>query len=95
MPLEIAAEILLRFLFESIFYFLGYGTGRVLVALFSFGRYTTEPLLPPKRGKRRTRIRGPKVARQLSVDATALIGILFWTLPGMLWVVYWWLFKAG
>jgi hypothetical protein len=80
MPLESAAEVLLRFLLEIIVYALGYGTGWLLVPALSFGYYTVEPLSPPRRGTRRTRASGARPARQWSAEATAMMGVGFWVI---------------
>jgi hypothetical protein len=85
MPLEFVAEVLLRFVFEIVFYVLGYATGWLLIPVFSFGRYTAEPLSPPRRGQRRGRSRAPKGPRQVSIEFTALIGILFWIAVPTAW----------
>ncbi len=91
MPLEFAAEVFVRFLFEAILYTLGYGTGWLLIPALSFGYYTVEPLSPPRRGVRRVRSRGVSRPRQLTAEATALIGILFWVIAIAMGFALWWL----
>lgn len=95
MPLEFAAEVLLRFLFEVVLYSLGYGTGWLLVPALSFGHYTVEPLAPPRRGVRRVRSRGGAHPRRLSAEATALVGLLFWAAAVAIALALWWLAKPG
>jgi hypothetical protein len=95
MPLEFAAEVFLRFLFEAILYTLGYGTGWLLIPALSFGYYTVEPLSPPKRGARRVRSRSVAGPRQLSAEATALIGILIWVVAVAMGLVLWWLARPN
>ena len=94
MPLEFAAEALLRFLFEVIFYTLGYATGWLLVPVLSFGYYTAELLPPPKRRSKRAQASGVTRPRQLSADVVATIGILFWAVMFALVALFWWVEKA-
>lgn len=93
MPLEFAAEVVFRFVFEVVFYALGYATGWLLVPALSFGYYTVEPIPPPKRGSRRVRSGSADRPRQLSADAAAVVGILFWAALVALGVSVWWLAK--
>ncbi|MEA9579492.1 hypothetical protein VC218_11400 [Xanthomonas nasturtii] len=91
MPLEFAAEIFFRFLFEVIVYTFGYATGWLLIPVLSFGYYEVEPLSPPKRGAKQMRAQGVRHPRQLTADAAAVIGILFWVVAIALGLVLWWL----
>ena len=94
MPLSFVAETLLRFLFETVFYFLGYATGWLLVPTLSFGFYEVEPLSPPKRNSRQSRTTSAtRLPRQISADATTAIGILFWLVLVGLGALFWWLSK--
>jgi hypothetical protein len=90
MPLEFAAEVFVRFLFEAILYTLGYATGWLLVPTLSFGYYDVEPLSPPRRGAKRIRSKGTRRPRQLSAEATAMIGILFWAIVVAMGLAFWW-----
>ena len=90
MPLELAAEVLVRFVFATILYTLGYATGWLIVPALSFGRYSVEPLAPPKRGASRALSRGARPPRQLSAEAAAYIGILFWAATVATGLALWW-----
>ena len=87
MPVEIAAEVLFRFVFECAFYALGYATGWLLVPALSFGYYEVEPLSPPKRGVKRVRSRAVRDHRQLSAETATMAGILFWV--AVIALVWW------
>ncbi len=89
MPLSFVAETLFRFLFEVVFYAVGYATGWLVVPILSLGYYTAEPLAPPRRHKRGHR-NTPKdrQPRQLSAEATVAVGIVFWVAAG---ASIWWL----
>lgn len=92
MPLSFVAETFLRFLFETVFYFLGYATGWLVVPALSFGFYDVEPLSPPKRNTRRPSTTSTaRLPRQISADATTAIGILFWLVLVGLGALFWWL----
>ena len=90
MPLEFSAEVFLRFLFEVIGYTVGYATGWLLIPTLTFGYYDVEPLSPPKRGFKRMRSTGVRHSRQVSAEATAAIGVLFWAIAVTLGVAFWW-----
>ncbi len=91
MPLEFAAEVFFRFLLEVVVYTLGYATGWLLVPVLSFGYYEVEPLSPPKRGARRVRSKAAMPPRQLSAEATAVLGILFWAVAAAMFLAVWWI----
>lgn len=95
MPLEFAAEMFVRFLFELMFYTFGYATGWLLIPALSFGYYEVEPLSPPKRGKKRLQAQAAGHPRQLTADTAAVIGILFWAVAVVLGFALWWLADPG
>lgn len=95
MPLEFAAEMFFRFLFEFFFYTFGYATGWLLIPALSFGYYEVEPLSPPRRGKKRLRAQGVGHPRQLTADTAAVIGILFWSGVVVVGLALWWLAEPG
>ena len=71
-------------------YTLGYATGWLLVPALSFGYYDVEPLSPPKRGAKRMRSGPVRPLRQLSAEATAMIGMLFWVIVVASGLALWW-----
>ena len=90
MPLEFAAEVVLRFLLEAVLYTVGYATGWLLVPALSFGYYEPEPLAPPKRGAKRIRTSGVRHPRQVSAKVTAMVGGLFWFVVVAAGLALWW-----
>lgn len=99
MPVSALAEFILRPIFEIVFHVLGYWTGYVIVSIFSFGRYTVEPILSRKRtraGKRDKAVNSNKQG-ELPADAAALIGLLFWAMLVLIPVLLWHfgMLKAG
>ena len=95
MAIELAAEVLFRFVFEALLYTLGYATGWLLIPVLSFGRYTVEPLSPPRRGARRTRTGGARPPRQVSAETASLVGLLLWVAVAGVGFALWWIARPG
>lgn len=53
MPLSIVSVFLLQIVFETVFYAIGYITGKVIVFVFTFGKYSVEPFVVVKEGKKK------------------------------------------
>lgn len=87
MPLSIVAEFLFQGILEAAFYAIGYLTGRVIVFVFTFGKYSVEPFVVVKEGKKKKRKKPPKQIPPkpftLSTDAGVVIGLLFWAVLGV------------
>lgn len=85
MPLEIAAEFILKPVLEFLLELFGYMTGRVVVPLFTGGLVRVEHLSKEQR-RRRTRgrfVRQTHRPRVISADAGTLCGMLFWALAAL------------
>jgi len=74
MPASFLTEVLIRGIFEVVFYGLGYLVGWVVVPIFSLGHYSVEPwdFSSRKKSKSRSAQRLPK---QISADAACGIGL--------------------
>ena len=99
MPVSALAEFILRPIFEIVFHVLGYWTGYVIVPIFSFGKYSVEPVFSRKRkiSGKRYRASNSSKSGELSADAAALIGLLFWAMLVLIPVLLWHfgMLKAG
>jgi hypothetical protein len=80
MPAEFVFQILFRFLFEVVAYSVGYLTGKVLIRVFTLGRWSSEFVDKPSRARKRGERRADRRsgAKVVSADTTVFIGALFW-----------------
>lgn len=88
MPASLLTELVVRPLFEIVFYGVGYVIGVVVVPIFSLGRYTVEPLDFQKRTK--TKKRATHLApRVVSADVSAGIGLATLFVAGLIGYFLW------
>ena len=73
MPASLLTEILFRGAFEVVLYGVGYVIGWWVVPVLSFGHYRVEPWDFKRRKKSKSHSRRP-LPKQLSADATCLVG---------------------
>jgi len=77
MPASLLTEILFRGLFQTVLYGLGYVTGLVVVAIFSFGYYKVAPWDFQPRPRRKSPRRNPD-PRVVSADTATVSWLIFY-----------------
>jgi hypothetical protein len=87
---EFLFEVVLRPIFEFVLCLIGYHTGKLLVRVLSLGRLHVDPWLAERPDKPKwwsplTYKRGRR--RYLDVEAVAVIGIFFWVILVVIFVV--------
>jgi hypothetical protein len=91
MPVSALAEFILWPLFELAFHVFGYLTGYLIVPILSIGHYSVEPIFSRKRkiSGKSYRASNSSEPGELSAEAAALIGLLFWVVFVAIGVLIW------
>ena len=88
MPASFLSEVVLRSLFEVVFYGVGYLVGVLVVPLFSLGMYTVEPW--DFRARTKTKKRANQLApRVVSADIAAAVGLATLFAAAVVWYFIW------